>query len=252
MDPFDWKAVYYQSASLYAGLLHRFWERFLLRRLLPRRWHPRIVVEPRHDTPARAACAAFWHLHEGTAQEAAAAFEHVRDLPHGEELYANAKAFAAALDSESLEQIADWRPPERPAGELLRPEVRDALEDLGTIARDIALVQRSRSARQRSSALNRASGALRGLWTAREMEARTPQQGERASGDAPQQSLGATYGLAGAGTRTDRPDRTSVAGDRLTERRRSRVTGGAGAGGEPLHCRRVCARRADGRPPGHL
>ena len=185
MDPFDWKAVYYQSASLYAGLLHRFWERFLLRRLLPRRWHPRIVVEPRHDTPARAACAAFWHLHEGTAQEAAAAFEHVRDLPHGEELYANAKAFAAALDSESLEQIADWRPPERPAGELLRPEVRDALEDLGTIARDIALVQRSRSARQRSSALNRASGALRGLWTAREMEARTPQQGERASGDAP-------------------------------------------------------------------
>lgn len=182
MDPFDWRAVFFQSASLHSGRLRESWDAFWI---IPRRWRPHIVIEPRYDTPARAACAGFWHLHEGAAQEATAAFERVRDLPHGEELYANAKAFAAALDCRSLEQIADWRPPERPPGELLRPDVRGALEDLGTIARDIALVQRSRSVRQRSSALNRASGALRGLWTEREMEARTPQQGERASGDAP-------------------------------------------------------------------
>ncbi len=49
-----------------------------------------------------------------------------------------------ALDCGSLEQIAYWRSPERPPGELSRPEVRNALDlrefcGLDPVAFDAAL-----------------------------------------------------------------------------------------------------------------
>lgn len=62
-----------------------------------------------------------------------------------------------------MPRIAEWRPPSRPAGETLRPEVYAVFEELGRIADEIAVVQRSRSPRQRNSALNRASGTLNAL-----------------------------------------------------------------------------------------
>jgi hypothetical protein len=108
---YDWRMVLFQSASLRAELLKEFWERLFI---IPRRWRPQIVVGPRYDTPVHAACAGFWHLHEGLVDQAVAAFAVVRSLPHGEEFYANAQALAAAVQCQSLEQIGNWQPPECP------------------------------------------------------------------------------------------------------------------------------------------
>lgn len=157
---YDWQVVLFQSASLRAELLKKFWERLLI---IPRRWRPQIIVGPRYDTPVHAACAAFWHLHEGAPDQAITAFKAVRHLPHGEELYVNTQALAAAVHCQSLEQIGNWQPPECPPGELLRSQVRAAFEELAKVAEAIALVQHSRSIRQRNSALNRASGMLNDL-----------------------------------------------------------------------------------------
>jgi hypothetical protein len=57
-------------------------------------------------------------------------------------------------------KIGNWQPPKCLPGELLRPQVRVAFEELTKVAEAIALVQHSRSIRQRNSALNRASGTL--------------------------------------------------------------------------------------------
>ncbi len=116
----------------------------------------------RSDTPVRAACAGFWHLHRGDADAAARAFAApvARSLPQGEELYGNAAALAAAAASTSLDYIARWKPPAPVRGDLLRPAVRSAFDALALIVQDVALVHNSRSARQRSSALARALAAL--------------------------------------------------------------------------------------------
>jgi hypothetical protein len=60
-------------------------------------------------------------------------------------------------------KIGNWQPPKCLPGELLRPQVRAAFEELGKVAEAIALVQHLRSIRQRNSALNRASGTLNDL-----------------------------------------------------------------------------------------
>jgi hypothetical protein len=157
MPLYDWSVVFFQTASLRAGLQRGFWEGFFI---IPRRWRPQVVVTVRYDTPVRAACAGFWHLHEGDPSSAMNAFAAVRHLPHGEELYANACALAAAVSCQTLPEIAAWQPPLHPADPWLRPQVRTACVQLSQVAKDIALVQQSRSPRQRSSALNRASGTL--------------------------------------------------------------------------------------------
>ena len=156
----DWNVVFFQAASLRAGLQHEFWKGFFL---IPRRWRPQVAVTVRYDTPARAACAGFWHLHEDDPASAMTAFATVRHLPHGEELYANAWALAAAASYQTLTEIATWQPPLHPTGPSLRPQVHTACAQLSQVAQDVALVQQSRSLRQRSSALNRASGTLSGF-----------------------------------------------------------------------------------------
>jgi hypothetical protein len=153
----DWNAVLYQSASLQAALQQEFWSEFFI---IPRRWQPKVVMTLRYDTPARAACAGFWHLHQGELDKATNAFVAVRRLPHGEELYANAQALVAAANCQTLEQITAWQSPSPLTGELLRPPIRAAFDRLAEVARDIDLVLHARSTRQRNSALNRASGRL--------------------------------------------------------------------------------------------
>ena len=121
------------------------------------------VVSLRTDTPARAACAGFWLLHEAQPSQAADAFAQVRHLPFGEEMRANAAALATALDCQQFEHIAAWLPPTPPGPDLLRPAVAQCLEALGQAARDAHLVLHSRSPRERSSALNRVIGTLKAL-----------------------------------------------------------------------------------------
>ena len=136
-----------------------FWDGLFI---IPRRWRPQGTVALRYDTPVRAACAGFWHLHDLAPRQATTAFL-LRSLPYGEELHANAQALTAAMDCQSLADIAAWKPPEQVDGELLRPQVHALLTQLSQVAQDVALVQQSQSVRQRNSALNRASGTLSGL-----------------------------------------------------------------------------------------
>jgi hypothetical protein len=84
-------------------------------------------------------------------------------LPGGEELHTNADAFAAAAECKALPDIAEWEPPAKTRPALLRPQVHAVFERLVLVAHDVELVLRSHSARQRNSALNRASGALNDL-----------------------------------------------------------------------------------------
>jgi hypothetical protein len=156
----DWRVVVFQSASLSAALWQRFWEGIFI---LPRRWRPQVVVALRYDTPARAACAGYWHLHARNPHDATEAFAAVRQLPHGEELYANAMAMAVAHTCQSLADITTWQPPGLSAGTLLRPQVEAVFRQLAAVAHNVALVQQSQSVRQRNSALNRASGMLSSL-----------------------------------------------------------------------------------------
>jgi hypothetical protein len=136
-----------------------------------------------YDSPIRAACAGFWYLHTQEPDKARDAFAVVRHLHHGEELYSNACALAAAFACQTLEQIGNWQlpvskvlpfdkgesegifPTRSDACSLLRPQVHAAFVQLANVAQEIALVQRSRSTRQRNSALNRASGLLNTLPT---------------------------------------------------------------------------------------
>jgi hypothetical protein len=92
--------VLFQSASLRAELLKQFWERLFI---IPRGWRPQIVVGPCYDTPVHAACTGFWHLHEGSIDQAVAAFAVVCSLLHGEELYVNTQTLAAAAHCQSME-----------------------------------------------------------------------------------------------------------------------------------------------------
>jgi hypothetical protein len=161
---YDWQVVRFQSASLSVALKNTFWDGFFI---VPRHWRPHEEEVLRYDTPARAACAGFWHLHEKEPAKAREAFAVVQHLSRGEELYRNAGAFAAAFACEKLEQIGNWQYPALTVddNELLRPQVRTVFTGLTNVAQEIALVQRSRSSRQRNSALNRASGLLNALPT---------------------------------------------------------------------------------------
>ncbi len=156
----DWQAVLFQSASLRAQLHQTFWENFFL---IPRRWRPNVEVNLDYGTPARAACAAFWHMHAEELYHAAEAFSKVRDLAYGEELYTNALALETAMACQSMEDISSWQLVSQLDEPLLRPKVYEALAQLAQVAQELALVQQSRSSRQRNSALNRASGALNDL-----------------------------------------------------------------------------------------
>ncbi|MDS4058551.1 MAG: ATP-binding protein, partial [Candidatus Contendobacter sp.] len=150
MPLYNWRAVYCQSAGIHEG-------------------------PPRYDTPARAACAGFWHLHQGELANAADAFAAVRLLRHGEELHKNTQALAAAGNCQNLEQIAVWQSPALPQGASLRPQVRAAFDRLAEVAKDIDLVLHARSTRQRNSALNRASGRLHGF-SAESADCPTPER----------------------------------------------------------------------------
>lgn len=168
---YDWKVVYYQSASLELAIKQRFWDEFFI----PRRWRFRGSVTLRYDTFVRSACAGFWHLHEGELDEAADAFSIVRFLPHGKELHENAQALMAAHYCRTLEQIAIWQSPLSVKEEHLRPQVRAAFARLAEVAKDIAVVLHTRSTRQRSSALNRASGKLH-FFSAESVDCPTPER----------------------------------------------------------------------------
>lgn len=156
----DWAVIRYQSSPLSKRVLHKSWGNFFV---LPERPDLYSGILLRYDTPPRAAAAAFWLMHKGDLAEAATAFSHVRDLKYGEELYTHAEAMARARECTTIEKVSAWLPRLNSGDELLKPDVHHALDVLGRVASDSHIVATSRSPRQRSIALNRATGTLTDL-----------------------------------------------------------------------------------------
>ncbi|HUW08941.1 MAG TPA: ATP-binding protein, partial [Anaerolineae bacterium] len=130
---------------------------------LPERWRARLLA-PASDVPARAACAAYLHLHKGDLRKATEAFAEARSLPGGQELYLTTASLAAALEAEDSTAVGQWLEASAGLAELseplLRPTVLRTLHRLRDIAREADLARHAASPLMRSSALNRAVAAL--------------------------------------------------------------------------------------------
>ena len=131
---------------------------------MPRSWgeglQARFNTDTRLDTPARAAAAGFWHLHEKEPAKAVKAFTVVRSLLYGEEMYTLAQTLTAFQKAQTSESIAAIQVPPFPQEPLLRPVTWKILASLRRVVEDVQFVERSVSRSARSLALNRALGEL--------------------------------------------------------------------------------------------
>ena len=163
-DPFDWQLVRFASASPSAAIKAKVVDSFFF---FPSRWHKhlqnRFITEPRLDTPARAAAAGFWYLHEKQPTEAAEAFAVVHSLPYGEEIYTLAQTLVVFHETEDPATISTTQIPAFPNQSLLRPTSWSAINSLRRVVEDVQLVQHSISRSTRSFAFNRALGELTNL-----------------------------------------------------------------------------------------
>jgi hypothetical protein len=140
--PFDWKLVHFASASLNDALNLK-------------------ATDIRLDTPARAAAAGFWHLHEKEPAKARSAFAVVHSLLYGEEMFILAQTLAAFHDAQESATIASLQVPAFPKEPFLRPATWKAIASLRRVVEEAQFIQQQRVARFfRTSALNRALGEL--------------------------------------------------------------------------------------------
>ena len=150
--PYDWKLVRFASASLKEATKSMPVDEISLP-LLP--YFKK--TETRLDTPARAAAAGFWYLHEGEPRQAAKAFLKVAELPYGWEMC------LLALTLSHFENRVTGRtdePPRIPEPPHLRPKTWQTITRLHRVNKDIQLVEQSVSRSARSLAFNRALGEL--------------------------------------------------------------------------------------------
>ncbi|NEP62173.1 MAG: ATP-binding protein, partial [Symploca sp. SIO2G7] len=142
--PYDWNLVRFASAPLYTLLNSGF-------------------KDTRIDTPARAAAAGFWYLHEKKPAKAVKAFTVVRSLPYGEEMFTLAQTLTACCKTKEPATIATIQLPAFPQEPLLRPVTWNAIASLSKVIQDVQVVERSMSRTARSLALNRALGELKDI-----------------------------------------------------------------------------------------
>lgn len=164
-QPFDWDLLRFGSADLKNQLWHETIDGlFYFPARWRRRWQSRFPAELRLDTPARAACAGFWHWHKKETAQAASAFAVVRDLRHGAELHGIAQAIVAAQGADDLGHLAAWEEATAWLKTLPDPELRlgtlAALRTLRTVAGEARVAGESLAPLSRSAALGRANAAL--------------------------------------------------------------------------------------------
>jgi len=159
--PFDWKLVYFASASLNEALRSKAVDGFPF---FPSSWRQRFqagfVTDTRLDSSARAAAAGFWHLHEKEPAKAMEAFAVVRSLLYGEEMFTLAQTLTAFHDAKDSEEIATLQAPTFAKEPLLRPATWKAIASLRRVVEDVQLVQGSVSRSAKAFALARAQGEL--------------------------------------------------------------------------------------------
>jgi hypothetical protein len=140
-NPSDWGLLKYASAKLFS---------------LP-------DGQIRLDTPARAAAAGFWYLHQQETEKAEKAFAAVRSLAYGEEMYSLAQTLHRFSQAATLDSIASLKVAPIAAEPSLRPQTWQAISSFNRVIAEMALVQRSYSQQTRSLALNRIIGKLRDI-----------------------------------------------------------------------------------------
>jgi hypothetical protein len=167
-DPYDWDLLRFASAPLVNSLMDK-----AIGGFLPGRWKRRLntsyPIDLRLDTPARAACAGFWYLHEKQPLQAYQAFSIVRLLPNSEEMYLISQALLHAQEAKDFSALADlgketalqqvFMQPNKSAL-ILHPTTWQALNHLQRCVLEAHAVQESVSKAARSWALNRAIGEV--------------------------------------------------------------------------------------------
>jgi hypothetical protein len=174
--PFDWQLVYFTSASLSETLKSRAVKPFFW---LAPRWQQhlqaRFVTDLRLDTPARAAAAGFWHLHEKEPAKAINAFAIVRSLLYGEEMFVLAQTLATFHYAEYPATIATLKVPAFQQEPLLRPATWKVIASLHQIVEYVQIFQSSVSSSARARAFSRALRQLKDILN----NAKTLPQAER-------------------------------------------------------------------------
>ncbi|KEI66402.1 hypothetical protein A19Y_1334 [Planktothrix agardhii NIVA-CYA 126/8] len=153
--PYDWLLVKFASAALgeelklqlINGLL--FW----------RKSKPQ--AQPRLDTPAHAAAAGFWYLHEKQPEKATEAFAVVSSLLYGQEMLTLAQILTIFKPAKTIGAIATLKLPDFPPKPYLRPQSWTAIKILYQVVEDVNLIKNSGSLSTGSLALNRALGKIK-------------------------------------------------------------------------------------------
>ncbi len=221
-EPYDWQLVRFGAVSLHHALWREIIDSFVL---LPpwtqRRWMDRFSLTPMLYTPARAACAGFWHLAQKDAAQAAQAFAVVRDLPGGETCYRLARALALAQRCSSFGDLAALGVDESfltatqpPGGDpLAQRETWPALARLRRAAQEAHTVQMSVSRLVRSQALNRALAEVNEVLTGVEQIPRAERELVRAIATAWRDLLLNTTAEVGQAAPTQRVRNPYITGD---------------------------------------
>ena len=157
---YDWELIHFTSAALNDKLISRAIDDFILPFPGKQRLKRNLNTDTRIDTPYRAVAAGFWYLHEKQPFKAVQAFEVVRSLLYGEEMYILAITLAVFNDIKNLDSIANLQIPTFPTIDLLRPTTWQILDRFVKVIEDIKIINVSFSRVSRSSALNRALGEL--------------------------------------------------------------------------------------------
>lgn len=158
-SPFDWQLIKFSSASFNSTLRAKF-VKDLFFAPFRQRIAARFDTSPRLNTPARAAAAGFWYLHENQPDKAAQAFAVVRDIPHGEEMHGLASLLAMFDTADTAEAMAAIELPDLPSDRSLRPHIWEAIRRFCNVISDTKTVQGSASRSARAFATNRALGEL--------------------------------------------------------------------------------------------
>ncbi|MCP4214240.1 MAG: AAA family ATPase [bacterium] len=120
--------------------------------------------EPLLDTPAHAACAGFWYWQKQVPSKAVEAFEVIRDIRYGRELYGIARAITRGKQLETIREIADWAEDtdglETLPSPVLRPGTLSLLRILYDTARDARVAINSQSPLNSITVISRANTTL--------------------------------------------------------------------------------------------
>lgn len=170
-NPFDWRIVFFASASFQANIKKEFLRglfavplsiflNFFLLNDFRDRLLSYLEIYPRTNNHKRRVAAGFWYLHEKKPDKATDAFARVRSLLYGEEMYTLALTLTDFKTAKDIKNIASIQLPTFPQENLLRPTTWKTLTFLSQVVENARVLEKSRSKYQRSLALNRALGLL--------------------------------------------------------------------------------------------